>query len=68
MSNKLFALIMVVTLIVFAIGYFGISQTVGKLGIPGFVRYVLCTVSALIALCTSVTFIVLRIEDKKNER
>lgn len=56
------------TLIVFAIGIFGISQTVGKLGIPGFLGYVLCTISVLIALCTSVTFVVLRIEDKKNER
>ena len=68
MSNKLFVSIMVTALIVFAIGYFLISQTFGKLGVPGFVGYVLCTMSALIALCTSITFIVLRIEDKKNEK
>lgn len=68
MRNKLFVSIMVTMLILFAIGYFLISQTFGKLGVPGFVGYVLCTISALVALCTSVTFIVLRIEDKKNEK
>lgn len=69
MSNKLFVSIMVTALIVFAIGYFLIiSQSFGKLGVPGFVGYVLCTMSALVALCTTVTFIVLRIEDKKNEK
>lgn len=69
MSNKLFVSIMVTALIVFAIGYFLIiSQSFGKLGVPGFVGYVLCTMSALISLCTSITFIVLRIEDKKYEK
>lgn len=69
MSNKLFVSIMVTALTVFAIGYFLIiSQSFGKLGVPGFVGYVLCTMSALIALCTSITFIVLRIEDKKYEK
>lgn len=68
MNNKIFILLLTAIFAMFGFGAFEISHSVGRLGVPGFIGYCLCALSILFAICITVTFIVFRIEEKKDER
>ena len=65
MNNKIFISLLTAIFAMFGFGAFEISHSVGRLG---FIGYCLCALSILFAICITVTFIVFRIEEKKDER
>lgn len=54
--------------LVFFFGLFMIHTTTGKLGLVGFIGYNLAALAIFAELCTIITSIVLKMENKKNEK
>lgn len=54
--------------LVFFIGLLMINTTTGKLGLVGFIGYHLAALAIFAELCTIITSIVLKMENKKNEK
>ena len=52
----------------FVAGCLAVAGTVGKIGIECLVGYGLCSVSAAVALCATMTLLVTRKEEKNYER
>ena len=55
-------------LIAFVAGCLAVAGTVGKIGIECLVGYGLCSLSAAVALCATMTLLVTRKEEKNYER
>ncbi len=68
MNKKTHIMNLVMSILIFAVGRFMIGLNLGKLGIVGFTGYVLCAFAAIIVICTMAVIIVLKNEEKKNEK
>lgn len=68
MSIKKYILGFAVYLIAFAVGSILVCSGSGRLGANEFIGYILCTISIFAVICEIIVMVILKHEEKNNER